>query len=1064
MQSTFRQRLLASTIILGAASLAAPAWAQDVEAEEPGASVTGASSVADQAEIATQQATTGEAIIVTGSRIARPQLEGASPVTVVNSQEVKLQGITRTEDLLNSLPQVFAGQGGNIANGASGTATLNLRGLGSQRTLVLVNGRRLLPGDTGSSAADINIIPAAMIDRIDVLTGGASSVYGSDAISGVVNFVLDTDFEGIRLDTQYSFYQHNNDAGARVIDALDARGFPYPTGSVADGGTFEVTGVIGAGFDDGRGHVTAYAGYRKINQALQRDRDYGACSLAAFADSDGFSCSGSGTSARGTFLTNVGNFTVGPNRTFIPSNSTTNPPFNFGPYNHFQRPDERYVLGAFANYEISSAVQPYLEVMFMDDRTEAQIAPSGIFFNTGFINCDNPFLSAQQRGIICAPAVYDPADAAAIADNPATPVNEAAYRSFFGNLVGNTPIFGDDPDGPNGPLRAPLLGFEAPTAFPGTAGLPDFNRAVFYPGRRNVEGGGRVSDIQHSDFRIVGGVRGDLSPAWSYDAYYQFGRVTNPSISRNDFSVQRIGRALDVVADPDTGAPVCRSVLQGIEDGCVPYDFFAFGSVDAAALGYLQTPAITIGRTEESVFNASITGDLGQMGLRFPWANDGIGINVGTEYRKESLDFLPDRASQEGDLAGSGGASTPISGSFDVKEVFGEVRVPIIQDGFIEELVLEAGYRYSDYSTGVTTDTYKIQGELAPTRDIRIRGGYNRAVRAPNVVELFSPQNVVLVGTNDPCDGLIGGDPEDDPTLTAAQCAFTGLDPALYGRVPENPASQYNGLVGGNPNLDPEVADTYTAGVVLTPTFLPGFAATVDYFDISLDGAISTLNADVVVQRCGETGDAFLCSLINRDSRGSLWIAPDGFVVATNQNIGSLSTSGVDVSVSYNTEIGSLGSLSASMVGTWLDELITDDGINEPYDCTGLYGNVCLTPNPEWRHKARLTWTTPDDIGLSVQWRHFGSVKQDTTSSQPALEGTSQPAHDKLRAMNYIDLAATFRVMDNYNFRLGVNNVFDSNPPLAGSQACPAVICANTYAQVYDVLGRYIYAGVTLDF
>ena len=1040
MQSTFRQRLLASTIILGAASLAAPAWAQDVEAEEPGASVTGASSVADQAEIATQQATTGEAIIVTGSRIARPQLEGASPVTVVNSQEVKLQGITRTEDLLNSLPQVFAGQGGNIANGASGTATLNLRGLGAQRTLVLVNGRRLLPGDTGSSAADINIIPAALIDRVDVLTGGASSVYGSDAISGVVNFVLDTDFEGIRLDSQYSFYQHNNDAGARMTDALDAAGFPYPTGSVADGGTFEVTGVIGAGFDDGRGHVTAYAGYRKINQALQRDRDYGACSLAASSTTDAFSCSGSGTSANGTFITNLGNFTVGPNRTFVPSGAVTNPPFNFGPYNHFQRPDERYVLGAFANYEISSAVQPYLEVMFMDDRTEAQIAPSGIFFNTGFINCDNPFLSAQQRGVICAPE----------------------------NLVGFVAPTVDDPDTPEDETDPGAPG----TVFPGgAAGLADFTRAVFYPGRRNVEGGGRVSDIQHTDFRIVGGVRGDLSPAWSYDAFYQFGRVTNPSISRNDFSVQRIGRALDVVADPVSGAPVCRSVLQGIDDGCVPYDFFAFGSVDAAALNYLQTPAITVGRTEESVFNASITGDLGQMGLRFPWANDGIGINVGTEYRKESLDFLPDRASQEGDLAGSGGASTPISGSFDVKEVFGEVRIPIIQDSFIEELVLEAGYRYSDYSTGVTTDTYKIQGELAPTRDIRIRGGYNRAVRAPNVVELFSPQNVVLVGTNDPCDGLLGnvdgdGNPitEDDPTLTAAQCAFTGLDPALYGRVPENPASQYNGLVGGNPNLDPEVADTYTAGVVLTPTFLPGFAATVDYFDISLDGAISTLNADVVVQQCGETGDPFLCSLVNRDTRGSLWIAPDGFVVATNQNIGSLSTSGVDVSVSYNTEIGALGSLSASIVGTWLDELVTDDGINEPYDCTGLYGNVCGTPNPEWRHKARLTWTTPDDIGLSVQWRHFGSVKQDTTSSQPALAGASQPAHDKLRAMNYIDLAATFRVMDNYNFRLGVNNVFDSNPPLVGSQACPAVICANTYAQVYDVLGRYIYAGVTLDF
>lgn len=1028
MQSTFRQRLLASTIILGAASLATPAWAQDPETDP---SVTGAESIADQTDLETPTADAGDAIIVTGSRIARPQLEGASPVTVVNSQEVKLQGITRTEDLINSLPQVFAGQGGNIANGASGTATINLRGLGSQRTLVLVNGRRLLPGDTGSSAADINIIPAALVDRIDVLTGGASSVYGSDAISGVVNFILDTDFEGFRLDSQYSFYQHNNSAGERVTDALDAANYPYPTGNVTDGGTFDVTGVIGAGFDDGRGHVTAYAGYRKINQILQRDRDYGSCSLDALEDgTDGFECGGSPTSANGSFFTNVGTFTVGPNGTFVPSTAATNPPFNFGPYNHFQRPDERYVLGAFANYEISEAVEPYMEVMFMDDNTRAQIAPSGSFFSQTFINCDNPLLSAQQVGVICQPE----------------------------NLVGFDPDAVDDPTTPVD---------ERGTVFAGGAGTPDFNRGVMYLARRNVEGGGRVSDITHTDFRIVGGVRGDLSPAWSYDAYYQFGRVRNPSISLNDFSVQRIGRAFDVVADPTTGAPVCRSVLLGTNDGCVPYNVFGTGAgVTAGAINYLQTPAITIGRTEESVFNASITGDLGQHGIRSPWANDGVGINVGTEYRKESLDFLPDRPSLEGDLAGSGGPSTPVSGSFDVKELFGEVRIPIIQDSFIEEFLINAGYRYSDYSTGVNTDTYKIEAELAPTRDIRFRGGYNRAVRAPNVVELFSPQSVQLVGTTDPCDGIIGGDPQDDPTLSAAQCALTGLDPALYGTVPENPAGQNNGLVGGNPNLDPEVADTYTVGVVLTPTFLPGFAATVDWFDITLDGAISTLNPDVTLEQCGLTGDPLFCDLINRDARGTVWLTQNGFVEATNQNIGGLSTTGIDFNVSYSTEIGSMGSLSASIVGTWLDELITDDAVTTPYNCVGFYGNVCGTPNPEYRHKARVTWTTPEDIGLSVQWRHFGSVRQDTTSSQPTLNNPDnvQPAHDKLRAMNYIDLAATFRVMDNYNFRLGVNNVFDSQPPLAGSQACPAVVCANTYAQVYDVAGRYIYAGVTLDF
>src|SRR3546814_788514 len=234
--------------------------------------------------------------------------------------------------------------------------------------------------------------------------------------------------------------------------------------------------------------------------------------------------------------------------------------------------------------------------------------------------------------------------------------------------------------------------------------------------------------------------------------------------------------------------------------------------------------------------------------------------------------------------------------------------------------------RISDWSSDVcssdlvNTDTYKIEAELAPTLDIRLRGGYNRAVRAPNVVELFSPQNVVLVGTFDPCDGV--------PDATQAQCALTGVTAAQYGNIPENPAAQYNGLVGGNPDLDPEVADTYTVGVVLTPTFLPGFAATVDYFDITLDGAISILNPDVTIETCIDTGDPFLCSLFHRDTRGSLWIGNTGFVEATNQNIGSLSPTGIDFNVSYAPELGSMGSLSASIERASCRERVCRSGSN----------------------------------------------------------------------------------------------------------------------------------------
>jgi hypothetical protein len=396
-------QLLATTMICGAAiSFASPAYAQDTDEPSTGPVENADTDVSADADTATQDQ--GD-ILVTGSRIPQPNLTSTSPVTVLNSQEVKITGTTRAEDLLNSLPQVFAGQSSTIANGASGTATVNLRGLGSERTLVLVNGRRLLPGDPFSSAADINAIPAAMIRRVDVLTGGASSVYGADAVGGVVNFIMDTDFEGIRIDGQYSFYQHENGAREPIRTAIRARNFALAADNVAGGGTTDITLSIGAGFDDGRGHVSAFIGYRDVNQILQSKYDYSGCALNARTDAaiaaapvgpggvTEFACGGSGTSRNGTFLTNVGNFQIGPNRTLIPGST----PYNFGPLNHYQRPDERYIAGAFAKYEISGALKPYLEFMFMDDKTVAQIAPSGDFFSTTTVNCDNPLLSAQQR-------------------------------------------------------------------------------------------------------------------------------------------------------------------------------------------------------------------------------------------------------------------------------------------------------------------------------------------------------------------------------------------------------------------------------------------------------------------------------------------------------------------------------------------------------------------------------------------------------------------------------------------------------------------------------------------
>ncbi|MBD3729029.1 MAG: TonB-dependent receptor [Sphingomonadales bacterium] len=1015
-------------LALGLALVSAPAFAQDVTGD-------------------TEATTDNAPIVVTGSRIKQPNLESASPVTVVSSDEVLQTGTTRVEDLVNSLPQVFAGQGANYSNGSTGTATLDLRGLGSERTLVLVNGRRLVPGDPTTSAADINVIPAALIKRVDVLTGGASSVYGADAVSGVVNFVMDTDFEGFKLDTQYSVYNHNNRNKSAYTDALDARGFGYPTGTVTDGGTFDTTLAFGAGFDDGRGHVTAYVGYRKIKAVTQANRDYSACALsgntASSVNAGGrlYNCGGSATSPVGTVFafdsddTRTSSFTsltyqFGPNRSLLQGFT----PYNFAPLNYFQRPDERYTAGVFADYEISEALHPYMEFMFMDDRTVAQIAPSGDFGNTLSLNCDNPLLGASQLAVIC--------------DNENLLISTDPRDAFevVGNNPGSTPAVFYDP----------------------VTGV-GYNRGFAQILRRNVEGGPRRDDLQHTSYRAVLGTRGDLGKAWSYDVYYQYGRTNFAETYTNDFSVTRLTRALDVV-DDGNGNAVCRSVLDGTDPNCVPWDIFSPGSVapSAAATAYLSTPGFQRGIVSEQIASGYVSGALGEYGLKSPWADEGVGLVVGAEYRKESLEFLSDLAFSTGDLAGQGAATLPVSGSFDVKEIFTEVKVPIAQNSWVYDFSVTGGYRYSDYSTGNKTDTYKIEGEFAPTADIRLRGGYNRAVRAPTIQDLFAPVRVALNGSSDPCSGF---------TITAADtgCLAQGLSVGQV--VAPNPAAQYNGLIGGNPNLRPEIADTYTVGVVLTPTFIPGFVASVDYFNIKVADAIQGFGQDTILGLCTSGAEPSFCQYIHRDGSGSIWRSSGGYVEDIATNVGGVKTSGIDINASYSREIGNAGRVSLNFVGTYLDKKITDTGIPSAgsYDCAGLYGNVCGTPNPKWRHQARLSFDMPNGFGASLRWRYFSSVTLDALDANPNLNDTSprgpapggvaRPGVAGFGSVSYFDLALTWEVGDHYNFRIGANNLLDKAPPTTGSQACPAGPCnGNVYAQVYDALGRYIYAGVTLEF
>lgn len=1028
--TALRQRLLATTIVAGVL-FAAPAFAQTTPGAgaTPSEPVVGGSSAnatptetnGTDAQGNAQAADTNE-VTVTGSRIASPNLTSTSPLTVVSAAEVKLQGTTRVEDLLNSLPQVFASQGSTDANGATGIATVDLRNLGSIRTLVLINGRRLVPGDPTSPSADLNFIPASLIQRVDILTGGASSIYGSDAVAGVVNFILNKDFTGVQLDAQYSLYNHDNRANDTIRNALNARNFGFPDGISNGGAQRTVTLTVGTGTDDGRGHVTAYANYRSADAVTAADRDFSSCQLTFGATTA--SCGGSSTAAAGRFqqtslagfaagqpiyAPSSGSFTVTGNnfRPYVGAQDA----FNFNPYNYFQRPDKRYTFGTFAHYEVSKSFDPYLEAMFMDDRTAAVIAPSGAFYGTDFfVNCNNPYLSAGQSTALCG-------------------------------------------------------------ANAGTGALQSV-----YIGRRNVEGGGRVDDLRHTDYRIVTGARGDIAKGVTYDAYGQLGRAILTERYGNDFSRTRLNRSLNVVNN--NGTPTCAAALpnaqgQVLDANCVPYNIFQTGGVTQAALDYLQTPGLRSGSTTEWVASGSISATLGEYGIQSPFAANGIGLAVGAEYRKEKLELRNDIEFLTGDLAGQG---TPFgvndaSGQFDVKEFFGELRVPLVEDrAFFQTLALGGAYRYSKYSIQGSTDTYKVDAEWAPVRDLRFRASYNRAVRAPNILELFTPATVQLFSTDtDPCAGELdtpGGNTVNGNTL--AQCARTGVTAAQFGNIDQSPAGQYNQRTAGNINLTPEKADSYTVGVVIQPRFLRNFSLTVDGYDIRVKDIISTFGANFTLDQCVQTGNPLFCNRVNRATgSGSLFVG-NSFVDNPNQNLGKTRTRGIDVNASYRTEAGNFGSFGFDLVGTYLDKYEVQtlpsaiDG--RSYDCAGRFGLTCGTPLPKWRHSLRVSWNTPIDIQVSGKWRYFNHINNDQNADNELLgaPGTITNIDRRIGAVNYFDLAFTTRVMDKFTFRLGAQNLLDKQPPVR-SFSYSSNSSTNTYTQVYDSLGRYVYAGFTLD-
>jgi len=988
--------------------------------------------LAQTAPVQTAPAATQEEVVVTGSRIQQsPNDVSISPVTSVSSVDIQQTGLTRVEDLLNNLPQVVAEQGSGLAISSNGTATISLRGLGSNRTLVLVNGRRLNPGGgiglNFGSVPDIDQIPADLIERADVLTGGASAVYGADAVAGVVNFVLNTKYQGVKLDANYSFYNHKNDS-AQYLGYLDAAGYPRPPSTANTGQTKDLSFMAGFNFADDRGNATFYATYLNAEPVVGYQIDHAGCTLNGPSSLPGPSsivCGGSSTSATGKFQEQ--GLVNGATKTLV--NDTVDPvtglmrPFaqkdyyNYGALSYFQRQQERFSSGAFLHFDVNDHSSVYSEFMYSRNTSTAQYGPSGAFAYVPFqTSCANPLFTAQEVQVLCDPA------------------NVAANQALFPNLTGNE--------------------IELRIA------------------RRNVEGGGRLDNYESNSLRETIGVKGKFGQAWSYDVYGQIGVTHFGDNEGNFLGAQQVNNALDVVANPAVGgvvgvaagAPVCASRLNGTDPNCVPWDIYHPGGVNAAQLAYLTVPSTYSTKTSEYIASGSITGDLGKYGVKVPSAQSGMVLNIGAEYRQETYSFDPDYIFANGYASGGNGAARPIHGEFHVSELFTEMRLPLVDEkpGFYN-LSAEGGYRYSDYTSGFNTNTFKLGLEWAPIQDVRVRTSFNRAIRAPSLSDLYSPPLVGAGGTADPCWGA-------HPIYSQAQCALTGVTAAQYGNIETNPAAQINNVLSGNINLKPETADTYSLGFVFQPQAVRNLVVSVDYYNIKIKDTIQTLTTNTVIANCANTGQASLCGLIHRGADGSLWTDPTDYVDTTEQNIGTVKTAGVDLKAHYKLDAGGTGKFIFDLTGTRLQDYVTQPlPTGGSYDCAGLWGSTCLAPQPQWRHVLNTTWSTPwAGLDVTARWRYIGHSDVDRSSSNPLLSALYYQSTAHIPAYTYIDLSASMPVTSGVSVRLGINNLTDKNPPLVlnGTYSdCPNTTCNdNSWAGTYDALGRYIYAHVSAKF
>lgn len=937
--------------------------------------------------VADAQIDEGNTIVVTGSRLIRTDLTAPSPITVVTEDDIRLSGNTTIENTLLEFPQLGSSNTSSVNNGgSSGVLTANLRGLGPSRTLVLINGRRFIPANSDGQV-DLASIPDALIERTEIITGGASAVYGSDAVAGAVNFLLKRNFTGFEASENYGQTFHN------------------------DGDSHKIDVTFGENFADNRGNIAASVSYTKRNPVLQADRDF---SQVPLDTSNGRLVPGGSGNVPGTRigLTQgqlAGLVGVSPpagactSRTSVQFRENGQPfvyctpenSYNYAPFNYLLRPLKRVQGSVLGHYEITENVEAFGEFYMIDTRNRYRQAPDSF----------TPITPGAGSSVLLVPNY---------ATNPAL---FPAVRQFF---TANANIF--DPTGT------------------GTA-------RIVGAARRSDELGTRVHMYERASLNITDGLRGSFEAGgnkWNWEVFHQYQRSRTDQRSEGVISQSRLAQGLDAVLV--NGQVVCRDPARG----CVPVNIFGYNSISPAAASFLTPPRTTNDVFTRQIEGASLSGSL------FDLPAGPVAVALGGEYRKDKYAFYTSPL----DLGGEYGpvSQSNLSGQFNVKEVFGEARVPLLSDmTFVDSLALEGAVRHSNYGGDNAkvgnVVTWKVGGEYAPVEWVRFRSAVNRAIRAPTLNELKAPVTEGFSSATDPCAAA------NKSAQVRALCIAQGVPQSDVDRFTQAAlgASQRG---GGNPNLKEETSNTRTIGAVISPPFVENLNFTVDYFRAKVDDAVATINVNQTIADCFSNLNASspTCRAISRLPNGQIDV-----ISVQQNNIGALKVEGLDTQVDYafplpeSLALGDEGAkLKLQGIASWLFERSSQVAATIPaIDCAGRFGNGCMGTGTFGLPSFKLNLTAnymSGPVSFRTQARMIGKFKLYPGFTAPVTSAAAQW---------YVDIAGTVRPTEHLDLFAGIDNLFANNPPILGTALAAD---ANTDVSLWDVVGRRFFVGARLHF